>query len=250
MNKFSFAVLSDILFYAFSAFVLALSLLRFYRAALWLSLLTATLVFFAVGALSALFLLRKRQKKILGKREHDAREALMLHLALEKPERVRAALIAAFLAEEKNAHCEGDVLRVDDLPLIPLFTMEPVGADAVANLIRNFGKDFSLACNSLTEDAVKLIRTFGIKAQCGDEIYALFTRTGTTPDPLICGEIPRKTGKQKLKSAFSKTNARPFFASGSVLLLMSLFTLFPLYYVISGSILLLCSVVVRLFGYA
>ena len=83
-----------------------------------------------------------------------------------------------------------------------------------------------------------------------DEIFSLFERTGTTPERLICGEIPRPKLKARLRRVFSKKNARPFFTGGILLLFMSLFTFFPLYYLITGSILLLSSVFIRVLGYA
>ncbi len=251
MKNFRFAELSDLLFYTACAFVLSLSILRYYGAPLWLSLVCAALITLAAGGIVFLLLYRSNRKKFLSKKEREEKEALLLHLTLEQPERVRAALLSALVADGRAAHCEKDVLSVDGTELVPLFTMEPVGADEIALLLRKYGKEpFSLACNALTADAEKLLTSFGIQALRGEEVYSLFSRTNTTPSPLICGEIPRKTVRQKLRRSFSKGNARPFFVSGALLLIMSLFTFFPLYYVISGGILLFCAVAVRLFGYA
>lgn len=251
MKSLSFALVADLLFYSACAFLAAVGVLRFYGAPLWLALVCAAAIALAVGGIAFLLMYRSRHKKYLTKKEREAREALILHLTLEKPERVRAALLSAYLADGKNAHCEGDTLAVDGVPVVPLFTMEPVSADEIARLLREYGKEpFCVACNSLSADAEKLLSAFGIAATGGDEIYSLFSRTETVPDPLICGEIPRKTAKQKFRRSYSKSNARPFFVSGALLLLMSLFTFFPLYYVIAGSVLLFCAVAVRLFGYA
>ncbi len=251
MKHFRFADLSDLLFYTVCAFVFSLSILRFYEAPLWLSCVCAAAIALSVGAIVFLLLYRSHRKKLLSKKEREEQEALLLHLALEQPERVRAALLAALLADGRAAHCEKDVLSLDGTPLVPLFQMEPVGADEIALLLRKYGKEpFLIACNALSADAEKLLSSFGLKALCGEEVYSLFSRTQTVPSPLICGEIPRKTVRQKLRRSFSKSNARPFFVSGALLLLMSLFTFFPLYYVISGGILLFCAVAVRLFGYA
>lgn len=84
----------------------------------------------------------------------------------------------------------------------------------------------------------------------GEEIYALFSRTDTIPKTLICGEIPQRTARTRLRIAFSKRNAYPFFVSGAGLLVMSLFVFFPIYYLVTGSLLLIASVCIRAFGYA
>ncbi len=243
-------MIADLLFYTLSAWLFSLCLLRYYRVTLWLALTAASLITLAVALAVLLLLCRSRRKKLLGKREREARDAILLHLALEKPERVRAALQSAYLADGKTAVPAEEGLCLDGKTAIPLFTLEAAGADEIARLIRRHGREFTLLCNALTPEAEKLIASFGIAAVYGDEIYALFTRTGTVPDPLICGELPRKNLRLKVRRAFSKSNARPFFVSGILLLIMSLFTIFPLYYIISGAILLMCAVTVRLFGYA
>lgn len=251
MKKFDLPMISDALFYGFCAFVLSVAVLRYFRAPLWLAISAGAALGLAIGALSMLLIYGKNRKKLLSKREREARDALMLHLALEKPERVRAALLEAFLADGKNAHCFEEELLIDERPCVPVFSLEPVSADEIARLIRRFGNGkFALACNDASREAEKLLQSFGIEKIGADEIYALFSRTKKYPERLICGEVEKWTAKRKLKRTFSKSNARPFFVSGILLLAMSLFTFFPVYYIIAGSVLIFCAITVRLFGYA
>ena len=184
------------------------------------------------------------------RREKGERDALLLHLALEKEERVRADLLSALAADGKNASCEEDVLSSEGVLLIPIFTMEPLSADMVASLLKKYGEaPFKIVCNSLTAEAEKLLLTFQKGAVKGDEVYALFART-KMPSPLICGQLPRRSLRGRLRISFSKKNARPFFVSGLLLLFMSLFTLFPLYYLVTGSVLLVAAVLVRAVGFS
>lgn len=251
MRKLDFPLILDVLFYSVASWFLALGILRYYRVTTGVAIAVSTLIAIAAGGLAFLVIYSRHRKRALGKKEREERDALLLHLALERDERVRAALLSAYLADGKETHCEGYALSVDGAPLIPLFTMQAVSADEVAKLIREYGsKPFTIACNALSPEAEKLLRSFGKSAVCGDEIYALFTRTDTVPSPLICGEIPRKTVRTNLRRSFSKKNARPFFVSGLLLLIMSLFTFFPIYYLITGSVLLVSSVCIRAFGYA
>lgn len=251
MKKLPLPIIADILFYSTAMGFFVLGLLRYFRMPLALCIVLALAFAFATGCFIALFLLGRNRKKWLTKKQRDERDALMLHLTLEKEERVRAALLSAYGADGKEVHCENDGLLADGKLLIPLFTMQPVSADEVARLLRTHStQPFTLVCNALSPEAEKLLASFGRDAVRADEVYALFTRTQTTPSPLICAEIPRKTVRQKLRRSFSKTNARPFFVSGLLLLAMSLFTIFPTYYVVTGSILLVASVLVRAFGYA
>ncbi len=251
MRKIDLPFVADLLFYTFSAGLFSLCILRYYRVPLPVAVTAAALLALATLALVFLFLYARRQKRAITKKAREARDALLLHLALEKGERVRAALIGALTADGREAHCEDDCIRCDGELAIPLYTMQPLSADAVAAILREYGEEpFTLWCNDLTSEAEKLLFSFGKKAEKGDAAYALFERTGTTPDPLICGELPRRTARTKLRVAFSKHNARPYFISGVFLLAMSLFTFFPVYYLISGGILLTCAVCVRIFGYS
>lgn len=244
-------LISDVLFYSVSAGFLTLAILRYYRVALGVAFTVAVLVTLAVGLFVFLLLRYRSDRRALTKKAQEERDALMLHLTLERQEKVRAAFVTALCADGKEAGCERDYLRADGELMIPYFTMQPVSADAVALLLRELGTEpFTLLCNALSPEAEKLLTSFGKKAIRCDEVYSLFARTNTMPDPLICGEIPRRTVKQKLHRTFGKRNARPFFVSGLLLLFMSLFTFFPIYYLVTGSILLVCAVSVRFFGYA
>lgn len=243
----AFAMVADILFYAASAFVLSLCVLRYYRVTLWIALLCAALLAVAAALTVMLVMGRKRDRLLLTKREREAFDALMLRLALGKSEEVNSSLSAAFRADGKESEIAEGGLLVDGVPLYPCFTMEPLSADGIAFHIREHGAASSVACNALSAEAEKLASAFGLKVMRGDEVYALFNRTKMLPEPL---SFDRPRTARRWARSFSKANARPFFVSGLLLLIMSLFTFFPLYYLISGSVLLLCSVAVRLFGFA
>ncbi len=250
MSRFCLADVLDVLFYTVSVSFLSFGILRYYRLELWLCVMFSLLFAVMTCAVCAVLLGGRRQKKVRSRREKEARDALLLHLALEKEERVRADLLAALTADGKDAICEEDVLSSEGVLLIPIFTMEPLSADMVASLLRKYGEaPFKIVCNSLTAEAEKLLLTFQKGAIKGDEVYALFART-KMPNPLICGQLPRRTLRGRLRISFSKRNARPFFVSGLLLLFMSLFTLFPLYYLVTGSVLLVSAVLVRAVGFS
>ncbi len=241
----------DTCFYALAAGFLSLGIMRYFRVPLILSVFCALLFALAAAALCFLAGYLSHRRRTVTKKERAEKDALMLHLALEKSERVRALLLQACLADGKDASLQGDALTADGAPLIPLFCLEPVSADAAALLLREYGEQpFCIACNALTAEAEKLLLSFGKSALRGDEVFSLLKRTNTYPEKLICSEIPRKTVKTKFRAAFSKKNARPFFAGGLFLLVMSLFVLFPVYYLVTGASLMITAVLVRAVGYA
>lgn len=250
MRKISLPILLDVLFYGTASWFLAVGVLRYLRADSRICFLAATLIAAASGLCVYAFSSARLKRRALNRKEREQRNAILLHLALETGERVRAALLEAFVADGKDAHCRGDALCVDGTDVVPLFTMQPVSADAVAALLKDRReRPFAVACNDLSPEAETLLASFGKETMKGDEICALFERTDTVPTPLICGELPRKNVRKKLRAAFSKQNARPFFVSGIALLVMSLFVFYPVYYLITGSILLSAAIVVRAFGH-
>ncbi|MBR7186814.1 MAG: hypothetical protein IKD43_04960 [Clostridia bacterium] len=251
MKKIDLPLILDVLFYTACAWFLSIGVLRYYRLPLALSVSVCSIIALAAGGAAFLLIYSKHRRRALTKAEQNRKEKLMLHLTLERPNRVLESLAAAYRADGKDAAMQEDAVLLEEKLLVPLFTMQPLSADAVATLLRRHGEQpFALACNALTPEAEKLLASFGRSAVRGDEIFALFERTKSVPEKLICGDIPRPKLKAKLIRTFSKKNARPFFVSGILLLIMSLITFFPLYYLISGSVLILCAICVRFLGYA
>ena len=76
-------------------------------------------------------------------------------------------------------------------------------------------------------------------------MYRLLSETGELPERFL-GTTPRPSRRERLRALFTRNSAKPFFVSGALLLLMSLFTIFPVYYLTAGSLLLLLSVGLRI----
>lgn len=249
MKKIDLPLVCDVAFYTASAFLLAVGILRYLR-------LPAAVVFgasiplaLAAGTAAFFLIYGSHRKKLLTKAQKKRRDDLMLHLTLERDDRVRELFLRALQADEKRAERSEDGVSADGKPCAFLFTMQPCSADAAAALLKRYGEQpFALFCNALTPEAEKLMRDFGREIVAADAVFSLLERTGCIPERLILSELPRPKLKARLKRTFSKRNARPFFVSGSLLIAMSLFVLFPLYYLVSGSVLLAVSLLVRCFG--
>ncbi len=243
MKKIDFPLWSDTVFFFACAFLVTLCILRYYRIAMWLALLLAgiTALSLAVGVFSLNYL--RRSKKHLLQRDREEQEKLMLHLALSSPEANRK-LFAPLLEEQKREDGEEKVYF--------LFTMQPLSADAVAEKIKNSpaGETFRIFCNALTPEAARLCERFALPVSDGSEIYALLKERGLLPEKYICGETKKRGVRERVKIGCRKKNSRSFFVSGAALLILSLFSFFPLYYVIGGCVLIFTSVLVRIFGYA
>ena len=237
-------VAADAIFYAACTFLPILCILRYFGASVWLSILAAGALAICVGL--AVFLLesRTRGKRLLSARQARKRDALLFHLALaparETEELLRRAHKKAQQTEQTSGHPPAN-----DAPVEFLFTLEPLSADRLASLIRARGEQFTLFCSELSPAAEKLTKTFPITVIRGDEVYRLLSETGELPERLL-GTTPRPSRRERLRALFTRNSAKPFFVSGALLLLMSLFTIFPVYYLAAGSLLLLLSVGLRI----
>lgn len=237
-------VAADAVFYAACTFLPILCILRYFGAPVWLSILAAGALAICVGL--AVFLLesRTRGKRLLSARQARERDALLLHLALAPARETEELLRRALKKEQRSAQTSGQT-PANDAAIEFLFTLEPLSADRLASLIRARGEQFTLFCSELSPAAEKLTKTFPITVIRGDEVYRLLSETGELPERLL-GTTPRPSRRERLRTLFTRNSAKPFFVSGALLLLMSLFTIFPVYYLVTGSLLLLLSVGLRI----
>ena len=68
------------------------------------------------------------------------------------------------------------------------------------------------------------------------------------PQKLIAPPEKRNGAKEKFRFRIRRSAWKGYLLSGGMLLLFSLATVFPVYYVVSGSVLLTIAVLVRFFG--
>lgn len=237
-------VAADAVFYAACTFLPILCILRYFGAPVWLSILAAGALAVCVGLAVFLLETRTRGKRLLSARQARERDALLLHLALATARETEELLRRARKKEQRSAQTSGQP-PANDAAVEFLFTLEPLSADRLASLIRARGEQFTLFCSELSPAAEKLTKTFPITVIRGDEVYRLLTETGELPERFL-GTTPRPSRRERLRALFTRNSAKPFFVSGALLLLMSLFTIFPVYYLAAGSLLLLLSVGLRI----
>ena len=241
-----FPVIADTVFYAICAFLLGFCALRFWGVSAPLAALICVFLALVVG--TGVFFLerRSRRKKYLSAKQRAECDALLLHLSLSPPEQKAELLASALSKEGRKTELEGSSLCVDGKAAELLFCMEPASADELARAIGRHGGNFILYCNRLSDSAESLLKRFPVEAVRGEEVYDLLKRTDAIPKELLGSVGAKKSHKEKLRAVLKKSSARPFFLSGTMLLIMSLFTLFPVYYLAAGSVLLLLSVALKL----
>lgn len=262
MNMKKSAFISDVLFAFLAVFLPAVCVLRYFRFSLTVSVLLAALA----GVLSSLsiymLLSKKREKLCLKKQDEETRDKLLLHLTLQGEKATLECFLkyCDFLLREQaeeNAFKPAQIKEFKGISRIetetedfyPFFTLCPLDADKIAPILYDKRERRRvLLCSGLTDEAKKLCVRFGIETLTGNDVYLALKKAELLPEHYI-GEDALPQKKKRLHAWFAKSNSRRFLTGGTLILVTSLITPFPLYYVISGSALILSAVFVRIFGY-
>lgn len=246
------AFYSDLLFTFFAVGIFTLCLFRYFRISLpvciLLSIVCGALAACAVGA----FLAARRKTYFLKKSDEAQKEKLLLHLVLLSDEQKTNY----FYNVLRKTHAETrrfSRLRVatDERFYFLLFQFSPVSADQVAACSRlKTSKQKTLLCRTVDPEAERLCKNLGIEIFTGAEVYAMLKNADSLPKAYLGETAPQEKRKRRFRLCCAKSNARRFLLSGVLILLASLFTPFPYYYLIFGCLLLVAALFIRVFGLA
>ncbi len=249
------AYFSDLIFSFTVAFLPVLCYLRFRGVELWLSTLLSALLGICICGLVGLWMQKKYRGKKLKAQEKRRAEMLALHLALLS-EREQAE----FFAERAEAFTEAENVRIrrldgkhfvvtDKAVLFPLFLVSPITSNHVLPLLAQpTEKECVLLCPSLESDCERFLSGFTIRTFTAEEIYLRLKEGNALPAQYKSEKAFAKKKKRGFALWLQKKNARPFLTSGALLLISSLFSPFPYYYLLMGIFLTVTSMVIRIFG--
>ncbi len=238
------AFISDLVFTFFLTFIAVLCILRYYRLNFFLALFLATAFATAITFVVGGYLSDKRKKFFLKKSDEKEKEKLLLHLSLLPHRKQQEFFCSRLCGELKN----GVVETTDEIALID-FRFDPLPPDRLGAFIRKHSeKPKILYCNDLTAESKRLCERFGVRVLVGTEVYSLLKKENALPEKYFGEESFSEKKKRQFILCFSKSNSKRFLTAGALVLLTSLLTPFPYYYLVSGCLLLAVAVIVRIFG--
>ncbi len=88
-----------------------------------------------------------------------------------------------------------------------------------------------------------MAENFSIEIKQLDYVYALLEEKKLLPEKYIYEGAKKINVFKRIKMRFNRKICAPLFWSGAALLALSYFTFFPIYYIISGSIMLILAAV-------
>lgn len=249
MKRTQLPLYSDTLFTYLATFLFAVCLFTYLGFPRWAVLTASAVCAFALALLVFLWLRGRLEAKYLLAKDEAQKNKLMLHLALDKAENNRRLFSKLLKAEGMPAERKSGALFADGACIFLLFSMQPVSADEIAKLLKKeTDGQKTVYCNALSPEAEKLCREFSVDFVCGRDLYLRLKDQALLPKEYICPSVPKRTARERFSSFFRKSLAHPYFLAAASLLAFSFFTPYRLYYLIAGSLLLLLSLSLRLFG--
>lgn len=241
MKRINLPLVLDTALAATAAFLLFFTAIRFYTKSAVTGLIFGICAFLLFGALAYLYISGKQHKTLLVSREEKKKNLLALHLSLSSDNYVKNLFKKCFGEEAKirgrRIICGGKDYFFD-------FKMQALSEDDVARVIKYKSEnEKNIFCVKAAAEAAVLAENFSIKITYLNDVYSLLKEKELLPEKYVYEGAKKTSFLSKIKARFSRKICAPMFWSGAGLLALSYFTFFPLYYIISGGIMLILSAV-------
>lgn len=241
MKRLNLPLVLDTLFASICAFLLFFTAVRFYTQSAAAGLVFGICAMLLFGALAYIYISGKQNKKLLLSRDEKNKKLLSLHLSLSSDGYVKKLFKNLW---GDNAKISGQKIVCGDTANFFCFKMEPLSEDDVARIIKyRFDGKKHIYCTKSSSGASALAANFMIEITGIDGVYSALKEKDMLPEKYIYNGGEKIGLLKKIKSRFNRKISAPLFWSGAGLLALSYFTFFPLYYIVSGSILLILSAV-------
>ena len=252
MFKFKISEFSDAIFVFISSFLLSFIFCYYFfkdNAVPIIISVPVGIIFICLFLLYA----KKKKGKMQVKREDEERFIKCLNALCLKSKSECDDLIFNVLQklEKSPIKVENGVVFGDEFYYAD-FCYDSVTPSKIIKAYKQTPKSKNLVFLSITfsNESVTFIRDFGkrIRLIPLTEFFPVLKQTESIPDG---GFIPKKQKlgiKQLIIATFDRKRAKTFTIYGIVLIIMSKFVFFPLWYIISGSIFLIYALAVKFFA--
>ena len=249
MRRINLPLILDTLFTALCAFLLFFTSIRYYTRSVYIALGFAIAACLLFGALSFLYISKKQNKKLLLARDEKQKKLLALHLSLSSDEYISNLMIKSLPDDGEKAEIKGKAISIGDYDYFCNFKMQPISEDDVAKVIKIKSDNKKvILCNRISAEALILCENFLIEVKQIDFIFNLLKEKELLPDKYIYEGQKKISAFRRIKARFSRKICAPLFWSGLALLFLSYFTFFPIYYIVSGGMMLVLSAVALVFN--
>lgn len=244
MRRINLPLVLDTVFAGLCAFLLFFTAIRYYTRNAYIGLAFGIAAGLLFGCLSFIYISRKQNKKLLIARDEKRKKLLSLHLSLSSDEYICDLFKKAIESEQTPAEIKGGKVFCGDKVYFFNFNMQPISEDDVARVIKyKCDESKVIYCCKCQPEAAALAENFLIDIKQIDYIFDILKEKDLMPEKFVYEGAKKISVWKKIKTRFSRKICAPLFWSGAALLALSYFTFFPIYYIVSGGIMLILSAV-------
>jgi hypothetical protein len=243
------AFISDIIFAFFVGFICTLFFFRYEGIGL-LPAFILSILCGALGACAIFTLLQSKRKTLFLKRSDEVQKSkLLFHLACLSDEEKTNFFLQRLPTDHPLKRFNRLRLIDEENFYLLHFNFAPVTADEVAAFSRlKTNREKVLLCSTIEDNAYALAEKLSVRTLTGNEVYAMLKDNDGLPETYQGEESHDQKRKRRLELWFSRKNAKGFLTAAVLTLLTALVSPFPYYYAIFGGILLISSILIRVFG--
>lgn len=238
MKRINLPLVADTVFTGICAFLLFFTALRYYTKNVVIALIFGISACLLFGALAFLYISRKQNKSLLISRNEKNKKLLALHLSLSSDYYIKNLFKKCF----EDAKIHGKRIICGEQSYFFNFKMQPLSEDDIASVIKyKCDGEKIIFCVKVSPEAAVLCENFLIKIKGIDEVYDILKDKNLLPEKYVYEGAKKISFFKRIKAHFSRRICAPLFWSGLSLMALSYFTFFPIYYIVSGGIMLILS---------
>ncbi len=246
MKRLNLPLILDTIFAALCAFLLFFTAIRYYTKNAVLGLIFGGCAAVLFGSLAFLYISGKQNKSLILSKDEKQKKLLALHLSLSRDEDIKN-LFKKNLGED--AKIRGKRVIFGGVSNFFNFKMQPLSEDDVARVIKfKCDGEKKIYCVKCSTEAAVLASNFSIEIVGIDDVFSSLKKNELLPEKYVYEEAKKPNLFKRIKTRFSRKLCAPLFWSGAALLALSYFTFFPIYYIVSGGIMIILSAVALVFN--
>lgn len=247
------AIILDALFIAFGGFLLLIVFLSYYFRPP-LSIFLSLILSFLFALLYLKLSLDKNQKQKLNKEEKKQKEFMLNQLKLytrtEQNDFFEKLIITFNKQVERKKG--GLFIKNTDCAVFPYFSFDAIRKSDIVKVFNSISKTQKaiILSESFSEEIKSFADRFDgrISTVDGNELFIKLKEKEFLPTEKLTFPEKKAYSFSLLKNLLKKKKAKNFLLFGFIFILMSYFAPFKTYYIVSGSLFLIYSLILRLYG--
>lgn len=194
----------------------------------------------------------QRRKYVKNKEEEKKLEKIKTRLKMNSSKQNFDFLTKLFTLLDFNFVKSGNKLVYKKYDVFILFKFEPITKDELCDFYKRTDKNAKtlIFCSELSDQSKNFAQDFNerIILQSAENLFALMKKVSFYPDVSKVPEKEKIKFSEILKSFLIKDNGKRFIGYGITLLIISLFAYFPIFYLLTGTILCVFGLIGRFWG--